>query len=193
MIGAGLRQEFVADPARDGGHLGLHTAVVGVGRLHHVAIDVAARRDAVEQRLVEPLDRRADIILDDPVKLEGLARGDADLVVAVLAREFVELEPLRGRTMPAGQADADHEAEIGLQLLPPPLVADVAIVLLVHPMHLHQPRIVGRKCPGDAVEQARLDCPAQIIAVPLDRLVGAEFFEGLRKVAGTVVSERRHQ
>ena len=142
---------------------------------------------------MQPLDRRAHIILDDPVELEGLARGDADLVVAVLARELIELQPLRGAAMPAGQADADHEAEIGLELLAAALVADVAVVLLIHAVDLHQPCIVDRKRASDAVEQARLDRPAQIIAVPLDRLVGAEFFQWLREVLRAVVSERRHQ
>ena len=60
------------------------------------------------------------------MELDGLARGDAQGVVAVLGRQTVEHAPLIGRHHAAGNAGADHH-DVMLAGL-----AQVAVVLLIN-------------------------------------------------------------
>ena len=99
--------------------------VGGRGRREDVAVHVAAGRERGEQRLVDALDHRAQIGFHDAVKLDALARGDAQRVVAVSRGEIVEHAPLLRRHHAAGNAAADHH-DVFLAGL-----AQVAVVLLI--------------------------------------------------------------
>ena len=50
----------------------------GIRRGHDIAVHIAAGRDGIEENLVHALDELFDIALEDAVKLEGLARGEAE-------------------------------------------------------------------------------------------------------------------
>ena len=50
---------------------------LGIGRGHDVAIDVAAGSNGIEQHFMHALDQRFDVALEDPVKLKGLTRRQA--------------------------------------------------------------------------------------------------------------------
>ncbi len=186
MIGAGLGQIFVADRPRRFDDLGVERRILGIGGAHDVARDVAAGGDGVEQGFVEALDRGPNVLLQHPVELEGLAGGEPKLLAAMGPGERVELQPLLGRAHSARQPHPDHEAIGRLQLLAPPFVAQVAVVLLVHSVDLHQPRVVGGDGAGDAVEEPGGDGSAQIVAGFLQRLVRAQPVERLREVLAPV-------
>ncbi len=74
---------------------------------NHVAVDIAAGTDGVQQRMIDPGDGCFEVALEHPVKLEGLPGGDAQAGVGILAGELVQLQPLFRRTNPAGHAQTD--------------------------------------------------------------------------------------
>ena len=123
---------------------GMQSRQLRIDRAHHAAGVVAAGRLGVEQHVAQALHQRAQVVLDDAVKLERLARGQPQRVAAVCARKLVELQPLARRADPARQTYARHEGERRLQLLAPALVADVAVVLLIDAEELHQLGVVRR-------------------------------------------------
>ena len=97
----------------------------------HVAVDVAAGGQRVEQRGVDRLHGAAHVRLDDAVELERLPRRQPQRAVGVVGRDPVERQPLRRRDDAAGDAHADHEAEGLLQPLLGALAAHVAVVLQI--------------------------------------------------------------
>ena len=94
VIRLGLRREGQGDFVAVGKDLFARFRVRGRGRGHDIAVHVAARRERREQRLVDLRHQRTQTGLHDAVKLDALPRGDAQRVVAVLRREFVEHAPL---------------------------------------------------------------------------------------------------
>src|SRR3546814_7153522 len=81
---------------------GMNPRVRGRRRAHNAARVIAAGGDRVEQHLVQPLDGGADILLQHPMELEGLARRQTERVAAMRPRQLINLQPLLGR------ADAEN-------------------------------------------------------------------------------------
>ena len=184
---------MVADPLGHCRHLGVELRALRVDRAHDAAAVVAAGGNGVEQRVMQSLDDRSNTVFQNPVKLEGLAGRDAQGFAAMRPGEFVELQPLRRAADPAWQAHPDHELIGRLQLLAPALVAQVAIVLLIDTVKLHQLDVILRRHrPGDPVKQALGDAAAQIIALVLHRLVRPKPIEGLGEIAAAVDGIGRH-
>ncbi len=90
----------------------------------------------VSKRLVDGLDGRLQVVLDDSVKLELLAGGDPEGTVAVSRGEVVVNEVLPRGELTARNAGSDHE-RVGLFLaLSLELDPEVAVVLLVGAVEL---------------------------------------------------------
>ena len=85
---------------------------------------------------------------------------------------MVQLQPLRRGEHAAGRAEADHELVGGLELLPPALVADIAVVLLVAAVELDQALVVEGQRAGDRIGQAFQQRAAQAATVDLDVFYG---------------------
>ena len=115
---------------------------------------------------------------------------EADRVAAVRPRQLVDLQPLLRAADAARQADAHHEGQRRLQLLPAPLVADVAVVLLINAVELHQLVALERHSGGNPVDQVERDVPAKMVAVVLQPFVGAQLVERLRQVGAAVDVDR---
>jgi hypothetical protein len=60
-----------------------HARLTRIGIAHHVAVDVAAGRNGIEQCLVDRFQHPLKVRLDHPVKLHGLAGGQPHRAVAV--------------------------------------------------------------------------------------------------------------
>jgi len=125
--------------------------VGGRGRCEHVAVHVAARGERGEQRLVDALDHRAQAGFQYAMKLDGLARGNTQRIVAILGRQPVEHAPLIGRHHATGDAAADHH-DVFLAGL-----AQVAVILLVGAVKLQELVFVLGKMVGVRVVQRRGD------------------------------------
>ncbi len=121
---------------------------------------------------VDRLHRRLQLALDHAVELERLARGEAQRPVGVARRDRVERQPLLRGAHAAGQARADHETVGRLELLQAPLLAQVAIVLLVAAVELDQLRVVFAQRAGDGIGEALDQRAAQAAAGRLDVLDG---------------------
>ena len=128
---------MVTDLFRHRSDLGVEPRTLRINGAHHAATVVAAGRDGIEQRIVKPANDRTQTVFQHPMKLEGLAGGDAQGIAAMRTREFVQPQPLRRRTQPAGQPYADHELVCRFEPLPTAFVAKVTVVLLVDAMELH--------------------------------------------------------
>ena len=174
VVGAGAGREVVADGFGEAERLGVEGALLGVGVGHDVAVDVAAGRERVHELGVDGLDGRAEVALEDTVKLEGLACGDLEGAVGVGVGEGVEGEPLGGRADAAGDADAGHEGERFFFVLAATLVAQVAVVLGVDAVEFGElGAVLGDRARGGIGEVAK-DVTAEEVALGFDSLVFGE-------------------
>ena len=107
-----------------------------------VPLDVAAGGQGREQGLVDPPDRRRQVVLEHAVELELLPGRDPQGAVADRPGQLVAGQVLVGRELPAHDPDPDHELVGLLLLLALELRAEVAVVLLVRPVELEDRRRV---------------------------------------------------
>ena len=141
---------------------------------HDVAIDIAAGRDRVDQRLVDGSEGLLEFALDDAVQLEGLPGRQPQRAVGVATRDRIERQPLLRSAHSARQARTDHETVGRLEFLQTPLLAQVAVVLLVAAVQLQQLRVVFAQRTGDRIGQALHDRAAQPAARGLYLFNGRE-------------------
>ena len=91
--------------------------------------------------------------------------------VGVVAGDAVELQPLLRRAHAARNAQADHEGERLLELLPRALRPEVAVVLQIHAVELDELLVVLGDGAGLGLGQAVGEGAAQIGAGFLDAFV----------------------
>jgi len=82
MVGPSAREQALADAPRPAVDLSVQGGLHRVGVAQDVAIDVPAAADRVDHDPIDPLDQGLQVVLQDPVELEGLARGKADGPIA---------------------------------------------------------------------------------------------------------------
>lgn len=102
------------------------------------------------------------------MELERLARGDAQRMIGVPRGDAIQRQPLRGRDHSTRRTGADHELVRRFELLPTPLIADVAIVLLIAAVVLDQGLIVLAQRTGHRIGQALFQRPAQTATFGFD-------------------------
>ena len=149
-------------------HFGMHGRHVRQCRRHDVAVDVAARSDGVEHRIVDRPDRRLELPLDDTVKLHSLPCREPDRAVRVFVCNFRKRQPLRGLENTPRNAGTNHETVRRLQALSLALAANVTVVLLVETVEFRQLRVVRIQRTCERVIQALDDRAAQVPAFRLD-------------------------
>ena len=162
---------MIGDGASEIERCGVRARCMRIGIAHHVAVDVTAGGNRIEQDRIDRLQRGLQVRFDDTVELHRLPRGQPQRAVAVIARHPVERQPLRAGEDPAGNPHADHEGKRLLHLLARTLGAQIAIILQVHAVEFHQLGIVLADRAGDFLPQPVGQCSAQIIARFLDALV----------------------
>ena len=174
-IGRRMRQQMIGDRARQLERRRMRARLLR--QQLHMTLRLTSPQAAMElsKTRIDRLHRRLQVRLDDAVQLDGLARGEPHRAVAVVAGDLVEREPLLRRQHPARDAHADHEGERLLHLLAGALGPQVAVVLQVHAVELHQLLIVLDDRAGDLLAQALLERAAQIVARFLDALVARQF------------------
>ena len=150
----------------------VNSALHRVRSRHDIAIHVAAGGDGIDEHGVHALHGLLEIFLDHAVKLEGLARGQAQGTRAVGARQMRQRQPLLGAHDAAGQARADHETEGRLELLMLALGAQVAVVLHVAAVELDELRVGFANGAGQRIREAFHERTAQAAARLLDDLDG---------------------
>ena len=193
VIGARFRDRMIAGLLRQRIDLGVNLRELRIDRAHHAARIVAAGGAGIEQHVAQALHQRLQILLHHMVELEGLPRRQPQHLSAMAAAKIVELQPLCRAQHAARNAHARHEGERRLQLLAAALVADVAIVLLIDAVKLHQLVVAEDNGAGDRIIQALADGAAQVVAVRLQRFVGAELVERLRKIAAAIGRRARRR
>ena len=149
-------------------------AALGIRRGHDIAVHIAAGRDGIEEDLVHALDELFDIALEDAVKLEGLARGEAERGGGNIAREFVEDEPLVRGGFAAGETDTEHERE---RLFLAGFLeghAEVAVVLQIEPVEFRELAGVVRDRARGGVGEFLGDAAAEVVRRGFEWFVRAE-------------------
>ena len=167
-VRARARFQVQRQAARPVVHLGVHPGKQRIGRNQDIAIDVTAGGNGVDQAGVDGLQGGFEFALDDAVKLEGLARGQAQRVVGEADGDGIQRQPLFGRDHATRSARANHEAVVRLQFLLATLFAQVAIVLLVAAVELDDGGVVLADGAGMAVRKALDQAAAQEAAALLD-------------------------
>src|SRR5690606_14977042 len=119
---------------------------------------------------VDAVDRLLQIRLGDAVKLQSLARGDAERAIADFVAQVEFSEQLLAGQLAAGDGGADHE-HVGLAVS----AAVVSIVLLVGAVVLEE---LNAALAEEVVAVDKLfgDFAAEIVAGGLEALDGAELF-----------------
>ena len=168
MVRLGLRRESHRDLVAVCENIFARLGVSRSDRREDVAIHVTTGRERGEQRLVDLRNERAQPAHHDAVKLNALARGDAECVVAVLRREVVEHAPLLRGHHAAGNAPPDHH-DVFLAGL-----AEVAVVLLIRAVKFQELPIVIGKMIRAAGDGGR-DCTCQGGDCVLDDFVVTQF------------------
>ncbi len=107
----------------------MRVRLIRIGIAHHIAVDIAARGNGIQQRRVDRLQGRLQIGFYDAMQLDRLSRGQPHGAVTVVARDLVERQPLHGGEDTAGNANADHEGERLLHFLARALGPQIAVVL----------------------------------------------------------------
>jgi len=102
------------------------------------------------------------------VRLDRLARGEAQAARAVTRCHRIHRQPLRRRHHAARQAQAQEERVIGLQPGAAARLAHVAVVLLVAAVELQQLYVVGAQRAGDRIGETLAQRAAQVPAFALD-------------------------
>lgn len=119
---------------------------------------------------------RLDVLLQNAVKLEGLAVGQTDTAInRVIRREFIDRLPLRRSNHPARQAAAQQHRMTWLQLLRRTLGANIAIILLIHAVKADQQEVIAFKTAGETVVQIFRNGTAQVVAFQLHALGIGQF------------------
>lgn len=109
--------------------------LVRVRGTQHVTVHVVGGCQRIQPDRMQHLVHRLDVLLQNTVKLEGLAVGQTDTAVnRVIRREFIDRLPLRRSNHPARQAAAQQHRMTRLQLLRRTLGANIAVILLIHAM-----------------------------------------------------------
>ncbi len=155
---------------------GEERVALGVRGRHHIAVHIAAGRDRIEQNLMHPLDERLDIPLEHPVELECLPGGESERGCGHLVGKPVEDEPLAGGRAAAREPDAQHECERLFPALFLQRVAQIPVVLHIHPVEF--PELVAslRDPAGRRVGEVARDVAAKKKRTRLERFVCAERF-----------------
>src|SRR5690606_9819420 len=101
--------------------------------------------------------------------------------------KLIQFQPLRWSADASRKPDADHELIGRFELLPPPFVSQIAVVLLIDSMKLHQLHVVRRgNGPRYPVQKSFGNRTPEIVARSLHPLVGAQAVERLRKVVAAI-------
>src|SRR5207237_1174635 len=90
-------------------------------------------------------DDAAQVGFDHAVKLDALARRDAQRIVAVKPGKFIENQPLLSGHNPPGNSPADHYDKLL------PAGALVTIILLVATVELQKLVVIARELVGRAI------------------------------------------
>src|SRR5690606_13434448 len=109
-----------------------------------------------------------EITFEHAMPLEGLARRDAQAPGRPSRCDMIKRQPLIGGDDPAGQAGADHEGIGGLELAFAPVLADVAVILLIASVEFQQLVVVVADRSGYGVCKSLLNGAAQVAAIYLD-------------------------
>ena len=148
-IGAGFRQQVLADFLRPFVRFLVQPAFNRVAGTQNIAVDVARRGNGVQSQLVQPLVHGFDVGFEHAVILEGLAVGQADgIVECVAVGKLVYAQPLFGRDHAAGQAAAYHDVFQAFQFLLVSFGTDVAVVLFVHAVKTDELEVVAVEAAG---------------------------------------------
>ena len=175
VIGARARQQVLADATRPVIHLGMHPGLLRQRVAHDVAVDIAAAADRVDQDLVQLLNQRLHVGLENAVVLESLAGGQTHRAIAQLLADLINGLPLLGAAHAARQARTQHEAVVRLEKAVHACLAHIAIILLVKAVELADLYIGLGDGAGQAVGQTFTQGAAQALAVDLDDLVFVDF------------------
>ena len=149
---------------------------------HDVAVHVAAGRQRAQQHAVDGGDGLAELPLGHAVELKRLPRGQSQRAVGVLPGQVVQRQPLRGGDDAARHPDTHHELVGRLEPLPRPLLAKVAIVLLIGAVKLEQLGVALRHGTGQRIGQRLGNRAPQITAGRLDLFLLDELLA--RRAAG---------
>ena len=136
VVSARLRPERIGHPHAVLINLFARFGVSRNWRREDVAIHITTSSQRREQRLVNLFYQQTKIRFDDTMKLNALARGNAQCVVAVKPGELIENLPLLCSHHAARNPPADHHDELLAAR------ALVAIVLLVDAVELQELIIV---------------------------------------------------
>ncbi len=164
MVGAGSGKKTVGQSLGPSADFAVNVCRDGVRSAHDVAVDIAASCQRSQSHLVDPADRLLQFPLEDAVQFQGLSRRQPQGAVAVLPRQLIEGQPLRGRDDSTRCPHAKHETIGGLELLHRAFIANVAVVLLVSAMELQQLRFAFRHGTVSGSAKRFDDRPAEIIA-----------------------------
>ena len=175
MVGTGLREGEFAPGFRVVVNQLRGSGALGIRRGHDIAVHIAAGRDGIEEDLVHALDELFDIALEDAVKLEGLAGGEAERGRGNIARELVKNEPLVRGGLAAGEAHAEHEGEGFFLAGFFESEAEVAVVLEIESVEFRELAGIVRDGRSGGVCEFLGEVAAEVVRVGFDDFVGAEW------------------
>jgi hypothetical protein len=177
VIGAAARGKAIGNRLGKALHLLVDGVGVRRGRRHHVALHVAAGAERRQQTFVDGGNGMFEVGLQHAMQLNALPRRDAQRAVGVGLGNAIEREILVRRDPASGNSAADHEDIRLARTVAAPVVAGIAVVLLIAAMKFDELFVL-------VVEAVRRfdklvsDGSAQVLAVLLEQFNGGTFRTG---------------
>ena len=151
-IGGGAPEEALADLFGEFLRVGMHGVLDRRGRAHGVAHDIAAGAHRREAAVADIADDFLHAAFEHAVELDALAVGEAHVAHRFGAKGVVD-HPLLGGDAAAGHFAADHEAPGLVLLFLGKLGTQVAVILLVGAVVLHEDVAVLRDARGAGISE----------------------------------------
>lgn len=132
----GAWHKVLANVLCDFGNLAVDRTKRRVAGAHDVSVHITTSSNGIEHCLVDLLNRRLQVGLDDTMELEGLTGGQLEGTVTPSVANLINSEPLLGCADTSRHTDSNHEGVGWLKTLSSTLFLNVSVELLVDTVEL---------------------------------------------------------
>ena len=111
--------------------------------VRNIPVYVPTSSEGIQQHMVNILNGRLEVPLNNAMKLECLSGCDFEGPRSMFVSDLIHLEPLIRFANTTGHPDTNHEGICRFEVLSLTLVTNITVILLVYSVELGQLSIAG--------------------------------------------------